>query len=355
MKLSAAGEKYADTLSFNKARLLHEEAEKNLRTEPFKGFEDLSQRDFSFQIKTTAEIAKVRMESYVTAYEIEGLRIEHEDLIEFILRAKETIRQRAGQTQSKGKGVITMARNNWPESYRKQMLEHFENKAFNLLEPTINELNLKVKEADLKARQRENMIKRKDLFGWIYEQTGGQRYHDALLEEYLADHPDWTRADLTAASDFFEGEGLIEQKDDSGMLIWLTHEGVKAGSSDSDTMMGKPRLPVVQHTRNINNFNGPVGAFQQGDQNTANVVQTFGTDISEVAALLAQLRELFVPEHRESGLEYVDALEDELQKKEPKESRLRLFLRGAGGFATEAGKAVVGEIAKKLMSGDISI
>lgn len=195
------------------------------------------------------------------------------------------------------------------------------------------------------------MGKRNELFEWIFDQCDGRQYRSAHLSKFLETHPDWTENDLSSISDFLAGEGLVEQKDDGGLMVWLTHEGVKAGSSPEDAIDGAAVSPAIHNTQNI--FHAPVGSVQQGNQNVANVAQKFGPDASDVANMLRELREQIIPEHVEAGNDYIDAIEDELKKEIPKESRLRLFLQGVAGVATEAGKAIIVEIGKKLLSGEI--
>jgi hypothetical protein len=351
MKLSKEAEKYADTLFFNESRTIFLSTQKALRERNFVSPQDTAQADYSLQVDAAAKMAKARMRSYVTAYESEGETVEHEDVLDFIRAAKATIDRQSKLISTAAGGTITMIRNEWSAEYRDQMLTYFRDKAFQLIEPDINELILKSNETPFKKAARRKMNKRTELFRWILEQCGRRQYSLADLRIFLKMNSTWSEDDVYSASNYLEGDGLIEQKDDSGLLVWLTHEGVKAGEAASEVGVPKQK-PVIQHTQTNNTFHGPVGAFQQGDNNVSNVAQTMGANMDEVVDLLSRLREQIEPEHQELGMEYIDALEEELKKSTPKESRVRLFLKGAGGFANEAGKAVVGELAKKLLSGD---
>lgn len=350
MKISIEAERYADTLFFNQSRIIYEDAKQALRDHKFTSFDDTAQKDYLLQREAATKMAAARMESYVNAYEAEGEDIEHEDVIEFIQKAKEIIDRQSRMIPTMSGGTITIVRNQWSAEYMEQMLRLFRDEAFNRLDPKINEISLKSKETELKKSLRKKMNKRDNLFRWIFNECQGRQYKSAYLPKFLESQSDWTEKELGNASDYLAGEELIEQKDDSGLLVWLTHKGVKAGDSPSEVDSSNS-TPFVPHTQNINTFHGPVGAVQQGNQNVANVSQRFGSDMGEVADLIKQLREHIIAEHQESGLEYIDALEEELTKDAPKESRIRLFLNGVGSVATEVGKAIVGELTKELLLG----
>ncbi len=353
MKISAEAEKYADTLFFNESRLIHEKTKEDLRKHKFVNHEDTANKDYSLQLAAATAMAGARIESYLSAYEHEGENVEHEDVLEFIKAARKVLERQSNLISTLSGGTITMVRNQWSPDYRDQMITYFRDKAFSQVEPRINEVILKSKTTSLKKAARKKMTKRNELFRWIFDQCEGKQYTDAHLRNFLESNSDWTENDLSSVSDYLEGEGLIEQKDDSGLLVWLTHEGVKAGDSPAE-VDSSTKASIVQHTQH-NIFNAAVGAVQQGDQNIANVAQSVGANLAEVADLLKELRNHIDPEHREDGIEYIDAIEEELAKDVPKESRLRVFLKGVGDAATEAGKVVVGEITKKLLSGEISL
>ncbi len=350
MKISKEAEEYADAKFFHASRIIFEEAKKKVENDKFVSHENTAQTDYTLKIEAAARMAEVRMQSYVDAYEAEGELIEHDDVLEFIKRAKDIIKQQSRMIPTFGGGTITMVRNQWTDEYREQMLTLFEERAFLKIEPKMNEIILKSKETRLNKTKKKKMSKRNDLFRWIFDQCSGKRYTPVQLQLFLDTNPDWDKTELEKASDHFEGEGLIEQKDDSGFLVWLTHEGVNAGNSSRDVDSNDPPPPFFQQTHNT--FNAPVGAFQQGDRNIANIVQTATPNMQEIYELLDQLRGHITSENAESGVEYIDALEEELEKGVPKQSRIRLFLNGLGGVATEAGKTVVGELTKRLLSGD---
>lgn len=354
MKISPEGERYADTLFFNKSRAIYQEAQKALLEHKFVSHEDTAQKDYALQLEAAAKMAEARMHSYVDAYEYEAEEVKHEDVVEFIEAARSIIDRQSGLISTGAGGTITMVRNQWSPEYRERMLTYFKEKAFLLLEPAMNELILRSKETSIKRASKKKMNKRTELFRWIFEESQGRQHNLIDLRNFLSSHQEWTESEVEAGSDYLEGENFIEQKDDSGLLVVLTHDGVKAGSSSDEIDALRPSQPVIQHTQNINTFNAPVGAVQQGNQNVANVAQRFGENMTEVVDLIAQLRQQIAPDHQESGIEFIDALEDELQKDAPKESRVRLFLKSAGELATEAGKVVVGELAKRLLSGEIS-
>lgn len=355
MKLSIEGEKYADTLFFNQSRIIYEDAKLQLLNHKFVGFEDTAQKDYSLQQEVATKMAAARMDSYVTAYEAEGEIIEQDDVIEFIKRSKDIIDRQSRMILSGSGGTITMVRNQWSDDYREQMLTLFREKAFSDLEPKMNELILRSKEAPLKLAVRKKMGKRNELFRWIYEQCEGRQYRSAHLRNLLQAESDWNEKELVSASDYLAGEGLIEQKDDSGLMVWLTHNGVKVGSSPADIVEGAENAPIFQNTQNINNFHAPVGAIQQGNNNVANVAQKFGSDLDEIGELLKKLRQHIEPESQDSGHDYIDALEEEITKEEPKESRIKLFLNGLNSVATETGKALIVEIGKKILLGEIRL
>lgn len=353
MKISPEGEKYADTLFFNRSREIHEERKKALLQHKFVSNEDTAQADYALHLQAAAKMAVERMQSYIAAYEHEGEQIDQEDAIEFIKAAKDIIHRQSDLILSGSEGTITMVRNQWTPVYREQMLTLFREKAFRKIEPEMNRLILKADESKLKKASRRKTSRRTELFRWIFEQCHGKQFVMTDLRGYLATHAEWTETELSSSSDYLEGENLVEQKDDSGMLVWLTHDGVRAGASASDVENINKERPLILQAQNINSFHGPVGSFQQGDKNVANVTQNANANLSDVLPLIRELRNHFKPDASDAGNEYIDLLEEELEKDSPKESRVRLFLKGVGSLVTEAGKAVVGEVTKKLLSGEI--
>lgn len=75
------------------------------------------------------------------------------------------------------------------------------------------------------------------------------------------------------------------------------------------------------------NFNGPVGANQVGDNNTANVQQNVGANPSELLQLLADTKEFLnqlPPAERQQAQEMVDVLETQASAEQPQKTLIEL-------------------------------
>jgi hypothetical protein len=349
MKISREAEEYADSIFFNVSRTIHAEKENALRKHRFVSHEDTAQEDFRLSVVSAAKMAEARMQSYVDAYEKEGETIEHGDVLEFIQRAKDVIARQSQQISTASGGTITVVRNNWSPHYREEMQEFFRNEAFHKIEPKMNELILKSKEAPLKRAIRKKMKKRNDVFRWIFEQSKGETHRLVQLQDFLVNNSELSIRDLEVASDYLADEGLIDQKDDSGLLVWLTHQGLKAGESESDVVGIDSSMPRTQATQTNNTFYGPVGAVQTGNFNTANVS---GTDlhIAEIRELLRSLSGHLIHDGEEHGRNYIDLVAEEINKEKPQVSRVRSLLNAVGGYVNETGKSIVAEIVAKIVT-----
>ena len=95
------------------------------------------------------------------------------------------------------------------------------------------------------------MTKRDQLFKWIFDKSDGQQYRPVDLKGFLP-NGDWTENDLGKASDYFAGEGLVEQKDDSGLLVWLTHRGIEFGENSTGSELSRDELlrPAASNQKN---------------------------------------------------------------------------------------------------------
>lgn len=348
MKISRAAEEYADTLCFNESREIVEAAHKELRRA---SFDDSEQLDYDARLRAAAAMVSARVRSYVVAYEKEGLSIDHDDLLEILQKVRELIRRQAGQLFSKGLGTITMIRNQWTDSYRTRMQEHFENKALQLAEPAMNELNLKVKEMDLNRARRASMENYYKVLKWIYDRADGQRHHPVDLRKLLEAADGLPLKEIQKASDWLEGEGLITQENDDGTLVQLCHPGIKEiEASVREPNKGTEHFSptIIQH------FHAAVGAVQTGESSVANIQQNFGTDAEGVLRLLDELKDHIRPENRTDAMEYIAELENEVKTGAPNQTRMKAFLKGLGAFAQKTGESIVIELTKQLIDGKLS-
>ncbi len=149
---------------------------------------------------------------------------------------------------------------------------------------------------------------------------------------------------------FLENQGLIVNRAIGGAYS-LTHRGLLAFERLHEP---RPKPPpsttsspvVVQH------FNGPVGAVQTGNNNTAQVVQQSGASIQEIVSLLDALKKeagSLPKEVQGEIVEHIDDLSAEM-KGAQKPSRLKagiLALFHASKSAVDFSLKVVG-LANKL-------
>lgn len=106
------------------------------------------------------------------------------------------------------------------------------------------------------------------------------------------------------------------------------------------------RPQFVQH------FNAPVGAVQNGDQNTANV--TIGFDLARVRELLAELRTTLEHEVAPAQIvevrDLVESVEAEIARPAPRKHMLKTLLNALGPMAQGAAGNLLSDLAKLLLS-----
>jgi len=129
-------------------------------------------------------------------------------------------------------------------------------------------------------------------------------------------------------------EGFFELRDFGGGVT-LSHKAIV----EIERSLTNP-TEATEHfsTTVIQNFNAPVGAVQTGPNSTANVAQNFGSNLSEVMALIAQLREQLssLPSDvRQDAMDLVEGLDEEVQKPSPSKGKIRALL---GQLAISAGQ-----------------
>jgi hypothetical protein len=82
-----------------------------------------------------------------------------------------------------------------------------------------------------------------------------------------------------------------------------------------------------QQPNQLNNFNAPVGAFQNGNQNTSNVNQTIGSNNQEILQAIADLRQqihTLTEENQDVATDALDILESEVNSP-TKQTKSALF------------------------------
>ena len=152
-----------------------------------------------------------------------------------------------------------------------------------------------------------------------------------LHEDRIAEGLDYPKQDVKSALSYLEGKYLIE-------VVTVFHGGDKdyklahRGIEEIERSFQKPEEPTEHFpSQIIQNFNAPVGAVQTGANNTANVTQNVGADLSNVFNLLEKLKlhatEL-PPEQQEDALDSIEALEDELNSQDRNPKRVKVFLTG---------------------------
>lgn len=135
-----------------------------------------------------------------------------------------------------------------------------------------------------------------------------------------------------------EGD-VVEALDPRGGLQRLKVARVKIYSAGTradhlEVVWGDMALPTGRSGSSrsgsvIQNFHGPVGAVQTGDGSTANVVQTVGDQLSEIAPLLDSILRGATELSAGAQQDLVEQIEDlraELDSAKAKPSRIKAFL-----------------------------
>jgi hypothetical protein len=192
--------------------------------------------------------------------------------------------------------------------------------------------------------------KQYEILRWIFDKVDGQQYSPAYLRELINDNSVYTEKELEKISNYLEGERLIKQVNDDGLLVQLTHKGIV----EIQNSINNPQKPTEHFPAQvINNFYAPVGSNQTGKQNIANVQQNFGSKTEDVINLLKEVQKHISDENRQEGLEYIERLEAEIKSEKPSESTIKLFLKGLGGIVKDTGKELLIEVGKKVVTGKI--
>jgi hypothetical protein len=191
---------------------------------------------------------------------------------------------------------------------------------------------------------------------WIFDKAKEKGTNFVVLRDFLKENGEYDEASLSEISDYLEGEGLVNHPstEDSLFMVELTHKGkkeiIRSIENPGESTEHFPNT-VIQNF----NFNAPVGAVQQGDNNVANVQQNFGTNTEDVLKLLRGLQDHLPDENKQYGLELIEGLEAEVKSEKPSESRMKLYLKGLGEVVKETGKSLLIEVGKKVISGEISL
>jgi hypothetical protein len=137
---------------------------------------------------------------------------------------------------------------------------------------------------------------------------------------------------------YLTNEGLAREVDLE--YVFITHKGIK----EVEQSIKRPEestehfMPIV-----IQNFNGPVGAVQTGNDNITHVTQNNGLALAEARNFIEVVRQSTVsllPEQQEEAIEYIDDFEAEIISTNPKLSRLKAPVQALLGLVGRVGTAV---------------
>ena len=147
--------------------------------------------------------------------------------------------------------------------------------------------------------------------------------------------------DYRATLDYLLDKKFVIMRDDEGCRVGITIRGI----DEVEKVISNPQKttePVNVTTQVIQNFHGPVGSV--GNQNTVHFTQNIGAEITDITALLKELRQHIVddtPERRQDGLELLAGLEAEAQSPSQSKSRIKLYLKEVGTFVKDTGKDIL--------------
>lgn len=235
------------------------------------------------------------------------------------------------------------------------MKEYFDARVRNEMESALNDFGLKIREGRLKKMMELATDRQYEVLRWVFDKADDAQYRPVNLQELANENAHYSAAELAKISDYLNGERLIEQLTDEGLLVQLTHKGiVEIQNSIIYPQKSTEHFPL-QVIQNFNTFSAPVGSFQQGNENIARVQQNIGVQVEDILNLITDLREHVSDGNEQEALDYIDGLEAEAKSGKPNESRTSLFLKGLGNVVKETGKDLLVEIGKKMLTGEIQI
>lgn len=202
--------------------------------------------------------------------------------------------------------------------------------------------------------------KRYEVLRWIYDEFHRTKNYFVSIEKLINNTLDSQQKrerekELSEISDYLDGEGLITQQSDNGLFIRLEHRGIV----EVENSIRNPQKPTEHFSvQVIQNFNAPVGSVQTGNQSIANVTQNLGAEISDITALLKELRHHIIddsPERQKVGIELLEGLETEVQSPNQRQSRIKLYLKELGSFVKDTGKDLFVSISKELIKDHLGL
>lgn len=126
---------------------------------------------------------------------------------------------------------------------------------------------MKMEERMLKKSESEEF----EVLKWIYDKADGKRDVDVELNKLLEENEKFSEDELIKISDYLEGEGFVELPYDIGLIVVLTHKGIKEIKNPTSSMNQSSTL-LTQHFHNqVANAGDNYGAIQQqkgGSNNT---------------------------------------------------------------------------------------
>ena len=141
-----------------------------------------------------------------------------------------------------------------------------------------------------------------------------------------------------------------------GPGLTLTHNGVLEAENlvsqrlGIESQQGSSSKQSIQTV--IQTFNAPVGAVQTGAKSTSHISQTGGLMPGDVIQLISELRGIIqnsATGDKEEALEVVDALSEEIERSQPRNGRLRAFMRHLSELTVNtASKVITNALCKKL-------
>ncbi len=346
MKLSEEAKKYASSLYNKDFMNLAKETEptlRKIRASSNRMNPPISQINQFLRTSAEQEV-KAMLNSYLKAYEKDRKIIDVEDETEILDEVRSRI----------NKYVIWAESSDFPEfklPSTGQLIPNITSHLRSQLERLLGEVKGEIDIFTSKMRMNEKMLKGSEseeykVLKWIYDKANGQRDELVDLNNLLEENANYNEKELENISYYLEGEGFVELPYDNGLVVILTHKGIRE-------IRNPTQLKKQSSTSPTFHIYGSVGNI--GDNNIANFQQNFGAKPEDIISLLKQLQGHISEDNRQEGLALIESLEKEIKSEKPSEPTIKLFLKGIGNFVKDTGKDLFVEIGKKLITGEIQL
>ncbi len=158
-----------------------------------------------------------------------------------------------------------------------------------------------------------------DFLRELYEATGSNTSVSVVFSA-IAASAEIPPREWDSVESYLRDRGLIERRG-SGEQTSITADGVDALEAKLDAPDAPTgALPFAVSVTHHHTYNGPVGAVQHGDDNTATVTQSISSQGAELLAMLAELRAArgeIAPERARAFDAAVTSLEREARSESP--------------------------------------